>query len=316
LATFTKFPSIESFSHVYRRQFKSFAPQRVVYGAKIKLHGTNAGIRVSKRGEVAAQSRNRDLTIDADNFDFAAWLEPLKPLFATCTQSEDIVFFGEWAGPGVQPTDAVSKTDRRRLFIFAIQIGEDMHYDPGFIYHLTPSHPDIEILPTEFEILVDYAGGTGDLVDRVNAAVDAIAEEDPYIARMFDVSDAGEGLVLAPMSPMTIYEWPALTFKAKAEAHRVKKEGKAVSERLSIPAGAREFVATFVTEARCQQGLNEVCGGVADPQKIPAFLAWVGGDVKEESGAELEDMGLEWKAVAKLVNQASVRWFKARGDAR
>lgn len=316
MAAFTKFPSIDSFSHVYRRQFKSFAPVAVTYGAKIKLHGANAGVRVSKDGEVVAQSRNRDLSVDADNFDFAAWVEPLKPLFAGCTQAEDIVFFGEWAGPGVQPTDAVSKTDRRRFFVFAIQIGDVLLYDPDFIRALTPSHDDIEILPLEFEIAVDYAGSTTDLVDRVNAAVDAIAQEDPYISRMFGVSDAGEGLVLAPMEPITIYEWPALTFKAKCEAHRVKKTGKAVSEKLSIPTGAADFVATFVTEARCQQGLSEVCGGVVDPQKIPAFLAWIGGDVKKESGAELEDMGVEWKAVAKLVNQAAVRWFKARPQGR
>jgi len=312
MASFTKFPSIDSFAHVYRRQAKSFDPARVVYGAKIKLHGTNAGIRVSTSGEVVAQSRNRDLSVDSDNFDFAAWLEGVKPLFAACTQIEDAVFFGEWAGPGVQPTDAVSKTDRRRFYVFAIQIGEMMHYDPEFIRLLTPAHPDIEILPLEFEISVDFGGGTGEIIDRVNDAVDAISTEDPYIARMFGVSDAGEGLVLAPIAPTGILNWPEVTFKAKSEAHRVKKAGKAVSEKLGIPTGAREFVEAFVTDARCQQGLTEACGGVADPQRIPDFLKWMGGDVKKESEAELIEMGLEWKAVAKFVNGASVRWFKCQ----
>lgn len=310
MASFTKFPSIESFAHVHRRQSKSFDPTNVVYGAKIKLHGTNAGIRVSTLGDVCAQSRNRDLTPDSDNFDFAAWVETVKPLFAACTQAEDVVFFGEWAGPGIQPTDAVSKTDRRRLYVFAVQIGDKMHYDPEFISVITPAHPDIEVLPLEFDVAVDFAGGTGDLVDRVNASVDAIEKEDPYIASMFGVSDAGEGLVLAPMAPTEIALWPDLAFKAKGASHRVKKSGKAVSEKLSIPVGVREFVDMFVTDARCQQGLAEACGGVADPQKIPNFLAWVGGDVKKESQAELVEMGLEWSQVAKVVNGAAVRWFK------
>lgn len=40
----------------------------------VKLHGTNAGIGVTKDREIWCQGRNRELTVDSDNYGFAAIL--------------------------------------------------------------------------------------------------------------------------------------------------------------------------------------------------------------------------------------------------
>jgi hypothetical protein len=39
-----------------------------------KIDGTNAAVIVTEEGEVAAQSRTRIITPDADNFGFARWV--------------------------------------------------------------------------------------------------------------------------------------------------------------------------------------------------------------------------------------------------
>jgi hypothetical protein len=76
---FTAFPSLEQFSSVFKREtYKT--PGTITYGAKVKLHGTNAGIRIMPNGSVFAQSNKKELTLEKDNGEFAAWVETQKPL--------------------------------------------------------------------------------------------------------------------------------------------------------------------------------------------------------------------------------------------
>jgi hypothetical protein len=44
-------------------------------------------------------------------------------------------------------------------------------------------------------------------------------------------------------------------------------------------------------------------------RSLGAFLKWVGGDVRRECASELEANNLEWKAVAKAVNERAKTWF-------
>lgn len=46
----------------------------VTYRAKIKLHGTNAGIQITPEGEVAAQKRSQIINSQNDNAGFATWV--------------------------------------------------------------------------------------------------------------------------------------------------------------------------------------------------------------------------------------------------
>ncbi len=315
MSKFTKFPSIESFAHVNRRKQKDIFSKPVDYIAKVKLHGTNAAVRVSADGGVFAQSRNRNLTPDDDNFGFATWLEGVKGIFANAWDLEEgreIIFYGEWAGNGVQDTDAVNLTDCRKFYIFAVQWDGKMISHPGDIEYFAPIHDDIEIVP-EYDGLgrvVDFGAGVEGWLDDINAEIEAIQTRDPYIFEKFGISGSGEGLVFSPRNQTNTGDWAADTFKAKSAAHRVNKSKKAAEAKGTIPAGTREFVDTFVTEARCKQAITEACGGVASAKSIPDFLKWVGNDVRKESERELKEMGVEWGAVAKAVNQVAVRWYK------
>ncbi|QGH74870.1 hypothetical protein MAL1_00124 [Bacteriophage DSS3_MAL1] len=315
---FTKFPSLESFGHVWRNKSSMMGGPVQKYRAKIKLHGTNAAIRVED-GIVYAQKRTSDITPDQDNAGFANWLEPRKEVWAGVECADPVTFFGEWAGPGVQKGDAVSLISRKMFFIFAVQLGDEMITCPDLISELMPEDcpelDDVMVLPwTDNVYTIDFSDPIK--ADEIAAELTKIAEDigtlDPFIANTFGVEGPGEGVVMVPVptygktTPRDVYS--AFTFKVKAARHGAKK-AKAASRKVEIPAGAKEFVEMFVTEARCQQGLVEACDGVPEKPRTADFLKWMGADVKKESEVELLEAGLEWKQVAKLVNAAAVKWF-------
>lgn len=327
---FKKYTSIESFAHVYRGQDYFDNKVAVHYGAKIKLHGTNGAVRVTEDGTVIAQSRSRDITPQNDNAGFAAWVSATHDAWAFPPAAAgiegiggDIIFYGEWAGKGIQKTDAVTKLNDKYFFVFAVYFaGADTFVvDPGMIEKMIPDLDQVVVVPWEcaFEVPVDFnnAEACQEFAAELSDLVSQIGERDPFIYGMFGVDGPGEGLVVTPMcdpgmdpiktGTVDAYWYNRMVFKVKTEAHAVKK-GSAASTNMEAPEGVAEFVDMFVTPARCEQGLTEV-GGDAIPEKTGYFLKWLGQDVKKESIQELSDMGLEWKDVTKAVNQAARAWW-------
>ena len=81
-----------------------------------KVDGTNAQIYISEdRKELRAGSRNRFLTLENDNYGFAAWAEEHK---------QELIdglgpgrHYGEWAGKGIQRSYG---THLRKFFLFNV----------------------------------------------------------------------------------------------------------------------------------------------------------------------------------------------------
>ncbi|WP_406324087.1 RNA ligase family protein [Streptomyces niveus] len=65
-----------------------------------KIDGTNAAIHVDEDGRVAAQSRNRLITPDSDNYGFAGWVHQNAEELAHILGPG--LHFGEWWGQGIQ----------------------------------------------------------------------------------------------------------------------------------------------------------------------------------------------------------------------
>lgn len=85
----------------------------VRYRAKIKLHGTNAGVSVQHGGsEVYIQSRNTFVTKDTDHHGFAHWaLQPehkayFRSLFRPEGGYKALTIFGEYCGKGAHQTSS------------------------------------------------------------------------------------------------------------------------------------------------------------------------------------------------------------------
>lgn len=79
-----------------------------------KIDGTNAQLYITEDGRIISGSRNRWLTIEKDNFGFAAWVEEhAEELFRLGPGRH----YGEWWGQGIQRGYGL---DRRRFSLFNV----------------------------------------------------------------------------------------------------------------------------------------------------------------------------------------------------
>ena len=190
----------------------------------------------------------------------------------------------------------------------------------------SPFNVDIYVIPwygEEITINFSDRASIQAAVDIINEVIQTVEKEDPWVKKVFDADGIGEGVVYYPITPNVhagFEDRGKITgpmFKAKGEAHKTNatKKKQAVQIDPDVLASIEEFVAAFVTEARCEQGVAEACGGEAEMKLTGKFLGWMGKDVEKESKAELEVSGLTWKQVDKAVNAAAREWFITKAKA-
>ena len=337
---FVSFPSLELYADVEARMTYKGRTGGGVWGAKIKLHGQNMSVVVERDGSVRVQSRHLPLTAP-DPTGFFAFVDAARPAWSALaglplppSMYYPLTFFGEWAGPGLQKGAAVCHIDRPRFFVFALGMGTMPHpqnpgktipasvvTDPQAIDDLLDeagfAAPDVHVLPWVDSYTFDFSDPTAvaDELARLNRDVDALETRDPYVADTFGVEGPGEGYVLMPIARIGALDgatFGRMAFKAKTEPHRVRKQGKPATPKAPPPAGLPAFLDTYVTPARCEQGLMEACGGVADKARTGAFVAWMGADVVKESVADAQALGLTPEAVSRAVAPVARAWFLAR----
>lgn len=64
-----------------------------------KIDGTNAAVIITETGEIGAQSRNKLITPEDDNYGFAKWVQSNKTELLTMGPGHH---YGEWWGLGIQ----------------------------------------------------------------------------------------------------------------------------------------------------------------------------------------------------------------------
>ena len=320
---FQKWTSIELLHNVRRSLAIVGDAVTITYRAKIKLHGTNAGVQVTTNGKVAAQKRSQIINSKSDNAGFAAWVESNVEYFSSLKTTENITIFGEWCGNNIQKGVAISQLNRKIFAVFAVQIGDDvttlkkLEVRPEYIARILPEHEDIFVLPFYGEPIVLNFGNQEQLkaaADTINSMVEAVEQTDPWVKDNFGIEGLGEGLVMYPETDRVVERanYTDYLFKAKGIKHQVVKTKKAVSIDPEKAANITEFVNLFVTEARLQQGVTEACDGQYDMKRMGDFLKWFALDVRQESVAELEASGLTWKEVNKPLMNDVREWYKAK----
>lgn len=316
-------PSIELLYNLRRSLEAVGETPKITYRAKIKLDGTNAGIQIFTDGRVAVQSRSQIISTENDNLGFAAWVSQNIDFFAQLASSEHATIFGEWCGKGIQKRTAVSEIDRKIFAVFAVQFGgldgklAKLEIRPDKIADFLPKHPDIFVLPFYGEPVVLDFGDRQQLesaVDILNQAVDTVEKLDPWVKETFGIEGIGEGLVMFPESGEIVerLSYAELLFKAKGEKHQAVKTKQPVQIDPEVAQSIDDFVNLFVTPARLEQGVTEVCSGKFDMTQLGTFLQWFNADVEKESAAELDAAQLTWKDVNKAVMKSAREWYLAK----
>jgi len=306
---------------------------KILYRAKVKLHGTNAGIQIHKDGTVQAQSRTTELSVGNDNAGFAKWVDENKEhwskvqycLCCNPNACEDcppchwckgngLVIFGEWVGPGIQKGVALSQISRKVFAVFAARyISSDydtLIVEPDELQALVKGIPDTYVLPWHASFELDLSASGEELlpvVEEINKCVFHIEANDPWVESTFGVKGTGEGIVLYPSSKehLGLKNFNNLVFKCKGEKHKNIKTAAPAQVNVESAASVDQFVDMVLTEARLEQGT----GGSYEMKSVAKFLAWVSADVQKETADELEASGLTWDQVSKAIINKARAWY-------
>lgn len=357
---FMAWPEIEGFHNIrkyvrvdpaewFRAREQMNGSSVVHYKAKVKLHGTNAAVRIDSNGEVTAQSRTNIITPENDNAGFARWVKANEAEWKKCAAvpslwDEDpvnkprsylnMVFFGEWIGPGIQKGVAVSEIPKKCFAVFAMKVlgktdeEEQMfEVDPNrismylgksghkFFPQIDINLPDVYILPWyEKSIDIDWRQSDEGLTKstaEINEWVLSVEQNDPWVEATFGVKGTGEGLVFYPTSKehRDFETFSNLVFKAKGEKHKNIAHAKPAQVNPESAASIDAFVTLVLTEARLDQGATAVGG--KDMKLTGKFVAWCLADVEKETQDELEASKLTFKEVSKALSDRARAWYLA-----
>lgn len=328
-----KIPKIRGFHNVVKlleKDARDLDYESLTWALKYKIHGTNAGIRIERKGSeilVVPQKKTDDLTILKDNFGFAQWVatlpkgffEPLLKIF-TLKDGDNIVLMGEWAGPGVQKSVAASQIPEKHFFPFCIfDSNNRVYYHTSFKMSMeslgsAEELKELKIIPIFVHKTVSVNAKDRDelklFVESLNNHVAEIEACDPFIKEHFGVKGTGEGIVAYPpeFHLLKKYKFEQYAFKVKGEKHAVNKAGKPARIKSKIPESAYEFADQHCTEARLEQAVQEV-GGLK-MEYTGKFIGWICRDIVNESTQEIAESGLDWKTQLSGVIATKARnWY-------
>ncbi|KKM91033.1 hypothetical protein LCGC14_1232570 [marine sediment metagenome] len=331
-----KFSEIEQFRHVVFNANQFFdhhgRPDNIrtlCFEGTVKLHGTNAGLRRFK-GKYQPQSRNNIISVDNDNMEFAAFVESVPKknwdkIFDLAAKwhrdgrldrdfsydprphAQDITFYGEWIGKGIQKNAGVCELADKQWVIFGLCIDGNWTtirptshglglYEAGLREYNV--HDILEA--SVFVVEIDFSNPEA-AIPELMKYTDIVAEKCPWAER-FGVIGPGEGIVWKAR------EWPCdsgLWFKTKNKKFMASKLKKTISVDPEKVKNIKECVDVVLTENRLNQGLDYLCEQNLDlePKNIGTFLMWVAKDIKKEEGDTIAANGLEWKEVHKAVSK-------------
>ena len=330
---FAGFPSIEGFHNIVKliEKYPHLASIPYEYRGKIKLHGTNSSIRVFN-GEVVAQSMGRIITPKNDNGGFARWVESTIDYWNQLKDEQELTIFGEWCGRGIMKGTALNQLPNKIFTIFAIMKGA-VGIEEGSDFPIEDKNPWIvqpeeiakmlENLPERVYILPwtnqnIFKANFLDketlrpIVQLINEEIDKIEHCDPWVKEIFGIEGICEGVVYYPqLDNLTRKIFSNFAFKAKGEKHKVVKVKEAIYIEPKVLENINDFASMFVTEARLEQGLSVIGGGL-QMQNMGSFLKWINSDVIKESVLELKASNLKWEQVQGAVTSMAKQWFKAK----
>jgi len=317
-----KFTSIEQFRHVVknvREHFNRISSPHLIptltFIGTVKLHGTNAGVR-RFHGKFQPQSREQILDVTADNYNFAKFIatlnqDDLNHLFDQIgtEKDDDITIYGEWCGPGIQDTVAISQLPRRQWVIFAAKRNgeyvsqmnklDTSRLEVNGVYTIHRINP--------FVVEVNFKTPEQSVAEFVKYTAQ-VEEECPW-AKSFGISGLGEGIVWTCLERPTDSD---LWFKTKGTLHSKSKVKTVAPVDVERVESIRACVELILPEGRLKQGLDVLLNQQKleqTAQNFGVFMKWVAGDILKEESDTITENGFEWKEVVKEVNNKCREWY-------
>jgi hypothetical protein len=330
------FTSIESFRHAvgsvkkYCADFGKALPT-VDYVGTVKLHGTNAGVRVSHEG-VQPQKRTDIVTVGQDNAGFAAFCHDKEKVFreiASAFPSGDFTLYGEWCGGNIQKNVAITELPRHFVIFAGYDAVNDRHYSAnemafylanyGFAMGDNPFNTYGVFFITQipaYHITIDYSRPE-DALAKLEEYTLAVEEECPW-GKFRGVSGVGEGIVWAPASK-ELSHITGLWFKTKGMKHAAKDKGKKATNIAASPEkleSIRAVVEAVLPVWRLEQGISKLKedGKTIEPQSTGDFLKWVSQDILKEDTDIIVANGFDWKALVPYIMREARQWYMKKID--
>jgi len=337
-----KFPSIEQFRTVIRhvQNQTRFAGKdengdaiydhskplpTLKFRGTVKLHGTNAGIVYDVASDsFTYQSRERELSLVQDNAGFMLhqmkndliWRDVVKQAIGEIFVPEQpitkVAVFGEWCGSGIQK--GVALTQLPKMFVvFSVKvvfadettrwlpIGEfDIHYEEDKVFN-------IDTFPT-YNIDIDFK--YPEIAQNKMIEITEEVEKECPVGKHFGVSGIGEGVVWTCVSDG--YNDSGSWFKVKGEKHSASKVRTLAAVDVEAVENMRAFVESVVTEARLEQGLDNLVREQLLPFEMKSmgdFIRWVYNDVLKEEMDTIVANQIDTKKLGSAVANMARPWF-------
>jgi hypothetical protein len=345
-----KFPSIEQYRNAIRNvkhnatftgrdengepTFDGSRPiPTLKYHGTVKLHGTNAGIVCTHEG-FTYQSRERELELTSDNAGFMLYMKAreveLEILCARIADRSDgvkryeditkVILFGEWCGGNIQKGVALSGLPKM-FVIFAVKLfneeGDHVWMDMAKIKDLElPEHNIYNILRFgSWELDIDF--NHPELAQNKMIEITEAVEAECPAGKHFGVSGIGEGVVWQPITP----GWYSsdFWFKVKGEKHSVSKVKTLAAVDVEAVANLQKFVDDTVTEARLEQGLQNLINEQQKPFEMSSlgdFIRWVFNDIVKEESDTIVASQLDPKKLGGPVANKARPWYIAKFNAK
>lgn len=320
-----KWPSTGQFKNAikevrYRANNENNEPPILLYEGSVKLHGSNAAVYVDiETDELVVQSRNRVLTVEQDNFNFAFFVHTHEEIFRKlCEQAKvadgtQSIIYGEWCGEGVNHGCAIHQVKEKFFMIFGVKqiVDEENAFydsvsDTAQLRDEGSRIFNIASFPT-YALAIDFSRPEQS-IDYLISLTNGVEEECP-VGKFFGHSGIGEGIVWRPIDPSYGADY---WFKVKGEKHagisRVKTLVPVDAEAMR---NAEEFAEAVCTPARLQQGLEYLkeMDKPIDRKSTGDYLKWLIGDVMKEELDRLEASFLTPPMVNKRISTIAREWF-------
>lgn len=315
-----KYPSIELYKNIIRKVKERHDFQGkdengdVVYKhlsnyptmkfvGTVKLHGTNAAIVKHSDGRLEFQSRERVLSLEADNANFMQTMMSvdLDFLFTSFKFNDYCAVYGEWCGGNIQKGVAINGLPKM-FVIFGVKVDDKWVELPSYLYSNENNIYNILQFPT-YEIEIDF--NAPELSQNKLIEMTLEVEDECPVGKYFGNVGVGEGIVF------TAAEDQDYKFKSKGEKHSVSKVSKLNSIDTESLQEIKEFVELAVTENRLNQGLSvmQENGWTIEPKNTGEFLRWVVTDVLKEEKYTIDNSVLDDKKLKNAIVTKARIWY-------